>query len=395
LLFDDNEPFLEKEMKMDFELSNEMKMLADMAYKFALQEVDPVARKAAEEERYTPEIRKKAGAQGLIGCWIPEEFGGSGAGFLGNTIITEQIGRVCIGIGLNITAATFGCETLYYYGTREQKQKYFPPICAGETVCAGAFTEPNAGTDVAGYKTRAVEDGGDFVITGNKMFITNGTVCNWMVVQAITDPDQKAHKSFSQFIVPSDAKGVTRTKIKGKMGIRASDTAEIAFDEVRVPKENIIGKRGHGFYQLMHFFDTTRVMVAAQGLGLAQACLEESVKYCKERTAFGKPLGSFQMTMQKLTEMWIRVEALRNMTYKAAWLLDCGRPDYHLSAMAKYLAGQTAVFCANLAVELHGGYGYLDEYKVQKYYRDAKILELYEGTKEAEIMTLGRILLSR
>jgi acyl-CoA dehydrogenase len=380
---------------MDFELSNEMKMLADMAYKFAVQEVEPVAQKADEEEMYTPDIRKKAGANGLIGCWISEEFGGSGAGFLGNTIITEQIARVCMGIGLNITASTFGCENLYYYGTQEQKEKYFPAICAGETVCAGAYTEPNAGTDVAGYKTRAVQDGDDYVITGNKMFITNGTVCDWMVVQAITDPDQKVHRSFSQFIVPADAKGITRTKIKGKLGIRASDTAEIALDEVRVSKENLIGKRGAGFHQLMHFFDTTRVMVAGQGLGLSQACLDESVKYCKERTAFGKALGSFQITMQKLAEMWIKIEALRNITYKAAWLLDSGHPDYHLSAMAKYLAGQTAVFCANLAVELHGGYGYIEEYKVQKYYRDAKILELYEGTKEAEVMTLGKVLLSK
>lgn len=380
---------------MDFELSNEMKMLADMAYKFALQEVEPVAQKADEEEKYTPEIRKKAGENGLIGCWIPEEYGGSGAGFLGNTIITEQISRVCMGIGLNVTASTFGCENIHYYGTKEQKEKYFPAICAGETVCAGAYTEPNAGTDVAGYKTRAVEDGNEFVITGNKMFITNGSVCDWMVVQAITDPDQKVHRSFSQFIVPADAKGITRTKIKGKLGIRASDTSEIAFDEVRVPKENLVGKRGAGFHQLMHFFDTTRVMVAGQGLGLSQACLDESIKYCKERTAFGKTLGSFQITMQKLAEMWIKIEALRNITYKAAWLLDSGHPDYHLSAMAKYLAGQTAVFCANLAVELHGGYGYIEEYKVQKYYRDAKILELYEGTKEAEVMTLAKVLLSR
>jgi len=238
---------------MDFELSNEMKMLADMAYKFAVQEVEPVAKEADEKEKYTPEIRKKAGANGLIGCWIPEEYGGSGAGFLGNTIITEQIARVCMGIGLNITAATFGAENIHYYGTREQKEKYLPPVCAGDAVFAGAYTEPNAGTDVAGYKTRAIQDGDDYVITGNKMFITNGTVCDWMVVQAITDPDQKVHKSFSQFIVPADAPGITRTKIRGKLGIRASDTAEIALDEVRVPKENLIGKRGAGFHQLMHF----------------------------------------------------------------------------------------------------------------------------------------------
>jgi len=379
---------------MDFELTEEMQMLTDMAYKFATQEFEPVSLECDEGEKYTPEIRKKAGENGLVGAWVPEEYGGAGVGILGNTIISEQVSRVDMGIGLNIVASGFGCENVLFFGTEEQKQEYLPPMCAGDTVSAGAYTEPNAGTDVAGYRTKAVKDGDDYVITGNKMFITNGTVCDWMVVQAITDPEQKAHKSFSQIIVPGDYPGVTRNKIRGKMGIRASDTAEIALEEVRVPQTNIIGKEGAGFYQLMQFFNTTRILVAGQGVGLAQSCLDESIKYCKERTAFGKPLGTYQISMQKLTEMWIKIEALRNLTYKAAWFIDVGKPDYHLSAMAKYMSGQTAVFCANAAVELHGGYGYIDEYKVQKCYRDAKILELYEGTKEAEVMTLGRVLLS-
>lgn len=379
---------------MDFELSEDMRMISDTAYKFAMNEIAPVAEQADHDEIYMHDIRKKAGENGLIGSWIPEEYGGAGFGFLANSIITEQLARACLGFSLSITCATFGCENLYYYGTDEQKRKYFPGVCAGDTVCAGAYTEPNAGTDVAGYKTRAVEDGDSFIITGNKMFITNGTVCDWMVVQAITDPQEKVHRSFSQFIVDADTPGITRTKLHGKMGIRTSDTAELAFDNVRVPKENIVGKRGNGFYQLMQFFNTTRVMIAAQALGISQACLDESVKYCRERTAFGKPIGSFQTSMQKITEMAIRIEALRNMVYKASWLLDIGKPDHHLSAMAKYFGGQSAVFCANAAVELHGGYGYMGEYKVSKWYRDAKILELYEGTKEAEIMTLGKSLVA-
>jgi alkylation response protein AidB-like acyl-CoA dehydrogenase len=179
------------------------------------------------------------------------------------------------------------------------------------------------------------------------------------------------------------------------MGIRSSDTAEIAFEDVRVPQENLIGKEGAGFYQLMHFFDVTRVMVGAQAVGLSQGCLDESIKYCKERAVFGKPIGSYQLSMKKLTEMAIKIESLRNLVHKAAWLIDEGRPDYHLAAMAKFLGGETAVFCANAAVELHGGYGYIDEYNVQKWYRDAKVLELYEGTKEAEIMTIGRVLMSK
>jgi alkylation response protein AidB-like acyl-CoA dehydrogenase len=377
---------------MDFELTEELKMLKDMAYKFAVAEFTPVSKECDDHEKYTPEIRKKAAQNGLVGAWVPEEYGGAGVGQLGNAIITEELSKVDMGIGLNVVAATFGSESIFQYGTEEQKKFYLPKVCSGELLSAGAFTEPNAGTDVAGYKTRAVKDGNDYVINGNKMFITNGTNCDYMVAQCITNPDQKKHSSFSLIIVPADSKGVTRNKIHGKLGIRASDTAEIALEDVRVPQSNLVGKEGRGFIQLMHFFDTTRVMVAAQGLGLSEACLETSIKYVQERTAFGQALGTYQLTQKKLTEMAIMIEALRGLVYKAAWLIDAGRPDYHLAAMAKFYSGQTAVFCANNAVELHGGYGYIDEYSVQKWYRDAKILELYEGTKEAEIMTIGRTL---
>jgi acyl-CoA dehydrogenase len=380
---------------MDFELTDELKMLKEMAYKFAQAEFSGLSHECDKDEKYTPEVRKKAAENGLVGAWIPEEYGGAGAGFLGNAIITEELSKVDMGIGLNVIAATFGCESIVHFGTEEQKKTYLPPVCAGEQVSAGAFTEPNAGTDVAGYRTKAVTDGNDYVINGNKMFITNGTVCNFMVAQCITNPEEKKHNSFSLIVVPADASGITRNKIHGKLGIRSSDTAEIAFEDVRVPRSNLVGKEGNGFRQLMHFFDTTRVMVAGQALGLSEACLETSIKYVKERTAFGAPLGSFQLTQMKLTEMAIKIEALRGLIYKAAWLVDQGRPDYILAAMAKYFGGQTAVFCANYAVELHGGYGYIDEYNVQKWYRDAKILELYEGTKEAEIMTIGRTLQAR
>jgi len=380
---------------MDFELTDELKMLKEMAYKFSLAEFSGISHECDKEEKYTPEIRKKAAENGLVGAWIPEEYGGAGAGFLGNAIITEEMSKVDMGIGLNVTAATFGCEAILHFGSEEQKKTYLPPVCRGEQVSAGAFTEPNAGTDVAGYRAKAVKDGTDYIINGNKMFITNGTVCDFMVAQCITNPEEKKHNSFSLIIVPADAKGITRNKIHGKMGIRSSDTAEIAFEDVRVPQSNVIGREGNGFRELMHFFDTTRVMVAAQALGLSEACLETSIKYVKERTAFGAPLGAFQLTQMKLTEMAIKIEALRGLIYKAAWLVDQGRPDYTLAAMAKYFGGQTAVFCANYAVELHGGYGYIDEYNVQKWYRDAKILELYEGTKEAEIMTIGRTLQAR
>lgn len=381
---------------MDFELTEEMKMLKDMAYKFAQTEIVPIAEEHDREEKYCPELRVKAAENGLVACWVPEEYGGSGVGILGNAIVTEEISRADSGLGLNIAAAGFGCENIYFHGTEEQKQQYLPPVCRGEQVCAGAYTEPNAGTDATGYKTRAVKDGDDYVINGNKMFITNATVCDFMVAACITNPEAKrVHGSFSLIVVPADTPGITSTKIHGKLGIRASDTGEIAFEDVRVPQKNLLGEEGKGFYYLMEFFDTTRVMVAAQGVGISQACLDTSIRYAKERVAFGSPLVSFQLIQEKIALMAIKTEALRNMTYKAGWLIDVGRPDFTLAAMAKYLAGETATYCANAALQIHGGYGYIDEYPVQRWYRDAKILDIYEGTREAEIMTIARAMAAR
>ncbi|RLC22830.1 MAG: acyl-CoA dehydrogenase, partial [Deltaproteobacteria bacterium] len=258
---------------MDFDLTEEMKMLRDMAYRFAQQEFTEFIHECDTRETYTPEIVKKAAQNGLVAAWAPEAYGGAGAGSLGVAVITEQLSRVDMGIGLNIVVASFGCEAINLYGSEAQKQTYIAPVCRGEWISAGAFTEPDAGTDVAGYRTRAVTDGDDYVINGNKMFITNGTVCDFYVVQCLTHPDAPRHHRFSMVIVPADTPGVTRAKISGKLGIRASDTGEVSFEDVRVPRENVVGEEGRGFYQLMHFFDTTRPMVAAQGLGLSQACL--------------------------------------------------------------------------------------------------------------------------
>jgi len=376
-------------------LTEEQMMIKDVARKFTLKEVAPIAEECDEKEQYTRDLVRKAAESGLVATWVPVEYGGAGVGNVGLVIVISELSRVSVGIAINITASAFGCENIIQYGTEEQKHKWVTPTVRGEWISAGAYTEPNAGTDVAGYHTRAVKDGDDYVINGNKMFITNGTYCDFMVTQVITNPEEKRHKKFSQVIIPSNAQGVTRNKIKGKMGIRASDTAEISFEDVRVPRENLVGREGTGFHQLMTAFDFGRVGVGAQGIGLSEACLEESIKYAKERTAFGAPIGSFQLTQKKLTEMLIRLEALKGLVYRAASLADEGHPDYTLSAVAKYYAGETAVFCANAAVEIHGGYGYIAEYRVQRFYRDAKILELYEGTKEAEIMTIGKILMSR
>ncbi len=376
---------------MDFELTDEQTLMQSMAYKFAQKEFEPIAQECDRQEKYPRDIFKKACQTGLVGVMIPEEYGGPGAGFFENALITEQLSRIDLGLGLVVVAATFGAENILFFGSEQQKQKYLPPLVNGKAICAGAYTEPNAGTDVAGTKTRAVKDGDQYVINGSKMFITNGTVCDFMVVLCVTNPQaEKRHRQHSLILVEADRDGITRNKISGKMGIRASDTAEIIFEDVRVPRENLIGVEGKGFHQLMHFFDVTRIMVTAQGVGLAQGALDKTLQYVQERKTFGKPLGSNQGIQFQLAEMATRIEMARNTAYKAAWKVDNNQIDPALNAMAKYYAGETAVWVCDKAVQLHGGYGYIDEYDVQRFYRDAKILEIYEGAKEAEKLTIAR-----
>lgn len=378
---------------MDFEFSEELRMLKQEAYKFAVREFTPIAKECDREEKYPTQVWKRACEYGLIAAWVPEEYGGAGAGFLANALITEQFARVDLGISL-IGAASFGSENLYLYGSEEQKKYYLPKIVAGEIIFAGAYTEPNAGTDVAGIKTRAERKGDEYILNGNKMFITNGTICDYMVVLCITNPDASRHGRFSLLIVDAKLPGISRNKIHGKMGIRASDTAEIAFEDVRVPVGNIVGEEGKGFYQLMNFFNATRTTVAAQGVGLAQGALDKTARYVQERIAFGQPLSQFQAVQMQLGEMATRIELARQLCYKAAWTIDQGKIDAKLSAMAKLYAGETAVWAADKALQLHGGYGYIDEYDVQRFYRDAKILDIYEGTKEAEKLTIAKMVLA-
>ncbi|MHB1127532.1 MAG: acyl-CoA dehydrogenase family protein [Bacillota bacterium] len=379
---------------MDFKLTEEQKLLQDTAYKFARNEFADLAKECDREERYPRELLTKACAAGLVGILFPEEYGGAGVGWLETALLTEQLCRVDMGLGLVVTASTFGSENIMLYGTDEQKRKYLPPLVSGEAISAGAYTEPNAGTDVAGTNTRAVKDGGDYVINGSKIFITNGTVCDFMAVLCVTNPDaEKRHQRHSVIMVEANLPGITRRKIHGKMGIRASDTAEIFFEDVRVPRENLIGEEGRGFHQLMHFFDLTRIQVAAQGVGLAQGALDRALKYVQERKTFGVPLVQNQAIQFMLAEMATRVELARTINYKAAWTADQGMLDPALNAMAKYYSGETAVWVADKALQMHGGYGYIDEYDVQRSYRDAKILEIYEGAKEAEKMTIARRLL--
>ena len=379
---------------MDFELTEEHKLIQETAYKFAVNEIEPIAKECDREEKCPRDVWKKACETGLVGVIVPEEYGGPGLGFFELGLITEQLSRVDLGICTAIMTATFGSENILMFGSEDQKKKYLPLLVNGQAISAGAFTEPDAGTDVAGIRTKAVKEGNEYVINGNKMFISNGTICDWMVVLCVTNPkEEKRHRRQSLILVESEREGIVATKIKGKMGIRASDTAEIAFEDVRVPCENLIGEEGKGFYHMMDFFDATRTMVAAQGVGLGQGALDKTIKYVQERKVFGQPLAVNQGIQFQLAEMATKIELARNITYKAAWKVDQGQTDPSLNAMAKYFAGEMAVWVCDKALQLHGGYGYIDEYDVQRFYRDAKILEIYEGAKEVEKITIARRLL--
>jgi alkylation response protein AidB-like acyl-CoA dehydrogenase len=339
-------------------------------------------------------VWKKACEEGLVGVFIPLEYGGQGLGFLELALISEQLSRIDMGVGLSILAATFGSENILFFGSEEQKKRYLPLLTSGQAISAGAYTEPDAGSDVAGIQSSAIKQGDEFVLNGTKMFITHGQSCNWMVVLCATHPnEEKRHRRQSMILVESDRKGVEANKLKGKMGIRASETTEISFSNVHVPCENLIGEEQNGFYQLMHFFDITRTMVAAQGVGLAQGAMDAVLEYFDGKADGSKTPLDDQRIQFELAEMATKVELARTITYKAAWHVDRGWTDPSLNAMAKYFSGETAVRVCGAALQLCTQFGpeaFYDEFDLQKFYRDAKILEIYEGTKEVEKITIAR-----
>jgi alkylation response protein AidB-like acyl-CoA dehydrogenase len=379
---------------MDFLLSKEQTDIITAAREFAEGEFPERALEFDRTETFDEALWKKASDLGFVGIYIPEKYEGPGFGYLEASLVNEEFWTVDPGCGISILASTFGSEMLLLYGNEEQKKTYLPPLCTGKAISGCAITEPDAGSDVTMASTTAVREGDHWVLNGSKTFITNGTRATFIMVFCVTDPEQqKRHNCFSFLLVPTNTPGFKATKIIGKMGIRASDTAQLFFNDVRVPVENLVGRQGQGFYQLMNFLNHTRVWVAAQGVGAARGAMELAIRHVKKRTLFGQTLASFQATQLKLAEMATRIEASRNLCYKAAWFIDQGIVKHELIAMAKWYAGETAVWVANEAVQLHGGYGYIDEYPVQRFYRDAKIVEIYEGAKEVEKMIIAKELL--
>ena len=379
---------------MLFALTKEQRDIARAARKFAQGEFPDRALEFDREETFDFDLWKKACELGFVGVFIDQAYGGAGMGFMEHCLITEEFWAADPGIGQAIVSCSFGSELLLLFGSEDQKRLILPQIPSGEAIISTAITEPDAGSDVTSATTAAIKERDEFVINGSKMFTTNGNTATYILVFCRTDPDTPSrHQRHSFFLVPTDTPGFKSKKIYGKMGIRASDTAEISFNNVRVPATNLIGKQGTGFRQLMAFFDRTRLHICAQAVGLARAALEESIRHTKERRQFGAPLASFQVTQFKIAEMATRIRAVRNLYYEAASSVDEKKVDPALIAMAKWLSAEVALHCADEAVQMHGGYGYIDEYKVNRLYRAAKILDIYEGTKEMEKTIISRSLL--
>jgi hypothetical protein len=383
-------------MLADFILTDDQKAIKEAAREFAEKEFPNYAEECDREEKFPFELWKKAAQLGFIGMAIPEEYGGQGLGVLDSCLVVEEFWRVDGGLGM-ILATTFGSEQILAFGNEEQKKKYLPPLAKGEKICAACYTEPQAGSDVAGIKTRADKDGDEYVINGTKMFITNGTIADCYIVLARTDPNPpKRHHGMSVFIVEKDMPGVQANKLTNKLGIRASDTAEVVFKNVRVPKENMIGQEGQGFYQTMMFFNVTRIPVAFQAVGLAQGAFELAYHYARNREVFERKLANFQVTQEKLSKMRTELEAARLLAYQAAFFQDkMGMPDPGLTAMAKYYTAKVAQEIVHEALQIHGGYGFMGEQAISRMYRDVRILEIYEGTREIELEVIGRSLLGK
>ena len=379
---------------MDFELTNRQKQIRLAAREFAEGELAGIGQECEVKEEFPRELIKKAAQLGFIGVFVKKEYGGLGLGFLDHAIILEEFWRVDPGLGQVLCSTTFGAEELQIFGSEGQKKKYLPPLVKGEWIMGFSITEPEAGSDTASATTRAERVGEEYVINGNKVMITNGTLANFLLVYCLTRPDVASKsKRHSILLVETNREGYKADKIHRKMGIRASDTANIYFNNVHVPQENLVGMEGNGFPQLMKFFDHSRSYVAAHGVGLAQGALEQAINYVKKRKQFGQTIASFQVTQFKIAEMATLIETARSIVHKACWNLDRGNPDTQLSAMAKWWACQVAVRVVDEALQLHGGYGYLDDYPIERFYRAAKLLEIYEGTKEIQKLTIGRRIL--
>ncbi len=377
---------------MNFDLTEEQKLFRQTIRDFAQAEIAPVAAELDERGEFPYNIVSKMADLGLFGLPFPEEYGGCGADMVTYVIAIEEISRVSASLGITMAAHTsLGCMPIYFYGTEEQKRKWLVPLAKGEMLGSFGLTEPEAGSDAGATKTTAVLDGDEWVINGTKVFITNsGTkISGLVIITAVTGENEKG-KEISNIIVPHGTPGFEVSPPYRKMGWRYSDTHELSFVDCRVPKENLLGERGGGLRAFLRVLDCGRIGVAALSVGLARACLEESVKYARERVQFGEPIGKKQGVSFKCADMFMEIELARLATYKAAWMADQGKRYTTDASIAKLFASETAMRAASAAVQIHGGYGYIEDYPVCRYFRDAKILEIGEGTSEIQRLVITR-----
>lgn len=378
---------------MNFDLTDEQKMLQQMMKEFADGEVAPGAIERDRTKEFPLEVFKKLAQMGIMGLPFPERYGGADADTISFAIVTEELSRVCASTGITYSAhISLGGAPLHLFGTEQQKEKYLTPICTGESFGAFGLTEPNAGSDAGGTETTASLKDGQFVINGSKIFITNASYAKHLALTAITGTNE-GKKEISAIIVPTDEPGFTINSAYEKMGLNASNTTELILQDVHVPEENLLGEQGKGFKQFLTTLDGGRIGIAAMAVGIAQGALNKAVQYAKVRKQFGKTLAQFQATQFKVADMAVKIEIARTYVYKAAWLKDRGRPFGKEAAIAKYYASEMAMEVCDEAIQIHGGYGYMKEYEVERYMRDAKLLEIGEGTSEVQKMVIARHIL--
>jgi alkylation response protein AidB-like acyl-CoA dehydrogenase len=378
---------------MDFDLTREQKMIRKEVRRFAEKEIGPVAGELDEKEAFSAELTRKMGDIGLFGMFVPDAFDGQAMDYLSYIIAVEEIARVDGSQAATIAAGnSLGIGPIYYFGTDAQKEKYLPPLCRGERLWGFGLTEPSAGSDAGGSLTTAVPDGDEWVINGSKIFITNAAceLSLGVTVQAITGQRPDGRPEYSCFLVEHGTPGFKAEAMHRKMMWRASSTAELFFDNVRVPADNILGQRGDGFHQMLKTLDGGRLSIAAMGLGGAQGAYELALKYARKREQFGQPISKFQAVAFKLADCAMEIECGRNLLYKACWLRDKGRPFEKEAAMAKLYCSELMGRVADHAVQIHGGYGLMKEYDVERFYRDQKLLDIGEGTSEVQRIVISR-----
>ena len=378
---------------MDFELTEEQKMLKTMVQDFTTKELEPIAAQIDEESRFPEENVKKMAELGLAGIGLPEEYGGSGGGTTELCLVIEEMSRVCAATSAILMASTgLAGEPLYVYGNEDQKKRFVTPVATGEKLAAFALTEAGAGSDPAALETTATRKNNGYLLNGTKIFITNGAEAGIILVFATVDKSLR-HRGIAAFVVEKDTPGFAVGKHERKLGIRASSTVELVFEDCFVPEENRLGNEGDGFKIALSAIDASRVTVGAQALGIAQGAFDKALTYAKERQQFGQPIANFQAIQWMLADMATQIDAARLLTYRAAYLQDKGQPFIKEASMAKVFAAETSAFVTNKAIQIYGGYGYVKEYPLERYLRDAKITEIYEGTSEMQRMTIARQLI--